>query len=234
MAGRFLRVASLVGILMVAIAGVSAADQSRGDVDFSPIETFPAEFPRFYTPITGTEVTLRFSGEEPVPICLPNTDPDGAILAPGSVLTLFVLADGKDSWGAAGSARVSDDGSEICTDDGVGAVVSGLYVVAIRTSDLESGLTDIVQGLGGATPGEPSNLFCNSVTEFVCTQGCNAAYRTRVSLCATRLLACRVSCRDSNPLVRPTCLARCTNQSSLCLAGALNDRRQCRNDCACD
>jgi hypothetical protein len=222
-----------VSALVAGAAWSASASDVGSAAEFAPIETLPKEFPRFYTPITGAEVTLHVSPQAPVPICLPNPDESGATLTPGARLTLFGLTDEVEDWGAFGAADVSEDGTEICTLDGGGVVVSGTYVVAIRTSDLVPGLEDVVEGLGEASPIEPSRLFCNVFTEFLCNRACGVAYSARLSACSARFLSCQAGCGSVNLLFRPACRAVCTTQSGVCTANASLERRQCRRNCLC-
>lgn len=223
----------LVGALVVAGAWAASAGELGPNVEFAPIETMPKEFPRFFTPITGTLVRLTASLQKPVPVCLPNSDEIGSTLTPGAHLTLFGITKDVDEWGAFGAAVVSEDGSEICTVDGSGVAASGLYVMAVRTSDIAPGLADIVDDLGDASPLEPTGLFCNVFTEFLCNRTCEVAYSARVSICRSQLASCQNRCSGVNSLFRPTCRLICANQSAACSARATLERQQCRRNCQC-
>lgn len=223
----------LVSVLALGIPGASSAETHDG-VALFPLTSLPKEFPRFYTPITGVEASLTVKLKAPVPICLPNTDQARSILWPGVELTLFGFDRDSGTWGDLGPARVSQDGSEICTDDDTGVTTDGLYVVAIRTSDLVSSLPEIVGNLGDASPVEPSRIFCNRLTEFACRRTCGGIYSARVGICTTQFLTCQFDCGNVNRLLRPACRARCSAESTICSTQALNNRRVCRNRCACD
>lgn len=228
-----IRLAVAVGVVVFGLAGGALANGAPGNVSFSPITDFPKEFPRFYTPITGTVMTTTAPEPEPVGFCLPNTDRSQSVLVPSAELTLFGWTEDVGSWGALGSAHVTDDGSEICTDEGVGPVESGLYVVAVRTSDIATGIPDIVADLGDASPLEPSGLFCNRLTEFACRRTCGTVYLTRLSVCSATFFACQFDCGDRSVFLRPACRALCTSRSLLCSREARVNRRQCRDRCDC-
>ena len=132
---------NFAGVSITVPAGsLFANDGTRGgSVGIAPVEpsrlpgTLPDElnFPLVIT--VQTDGATNF--DEPAPICFPNLpDPDtGEVLEPGAKTGLWSFNHDAARWEVVGSMTVSDDGTLICSDSGVGILAPGWHGVAPGT-----------------------------------------------------------------------------------------------------
>lgn len=98
-----------------------------GQVGLAPVppDRLPGELPEGLD--FSLVVTVQTDGatnfDEPAPICLPNTDG----LAPGTKTALWSFDHDIGKWEMAGPMTVSEDGSLMCTDPGVGILAPGWH-----------------------------------------------------------------------------------------------------------
>ena len=112
-----------------------------------PPDRLPAPLPPFANPqlVVSVQVPGATNFDVPAPITLPNLDG----LAPGSKATLFSFNHDAGDWFAIGLGTVSDDGSVIVSDPGVGIRAPGWHYSSPPTNWTGSG--------GEPTQSNPAN-----------------------------------------------------------------------------
>jgi hypothetical protein len=211
-------------------------------LEILPIAALPKSFPRFHTPVAGfVAATSRPTKEfnELLPVCFGNPDPGLGLLEEGEILELFTLDESDGTWAALGELTVTN--GQICSappEEGlpaeVGLFAEGIYVAGVRNLALGCDVSVLADGLGGATPIEPTGIFCNRLTERACKLKCTSFAAVKGSLCVSRWNRCRRDCRDKSFALRPACFAVCSTEFGLCTAGVSTDNLACRVDCNCD
>ena len=123
------------GVEIVVPAGSLFADDGTrgGQVGIAPVaaDRLPGRLPPGLT--FGIVITVQTDGptnfDQPVPACFPNLpNPDtGETLPPGAASALWSFNHDTGEFEVVGPATVSDDGTLVCTDPGVGILAPGWH-----------------------------------------------------------------------------------------------------------
>ncbi len=127
--------------VVVAADSLYADDGTRGgSVGIATVDPtrLPGPLPLGLT--ASLVITVQTDGasnvDRPIAVCMPNLpDPDtGEALPPGAEAALWSFNLDVGEWQVVGSMTVSEDGTQICTDPGVGILAPGWHLVSPGTS----------------------------------------------------------------------------------------------------
>jgi RHS repeat-associated protein len=107
---------------------------TNGSVGISPVdpERLPGELPKGlnFSLVITVQTDCASNFDRPVPVCFPNLEG----LPPGAESALWSFNHDAGRWEVVGTMHVTQDGSQVCTDPGVGIQAPGWHSVQAGTN----------------------------------------------------------------------------------------------------